>query len=126
VEIKNLINMATRPGWVYSVLLGKRWTFGNLAGHVKGTEGVKSLAQWVDSQFDETLNWKDVGGSGLSGQEVDYQKASSMSRMRKLRGSGGCQRHRRDPITAAASLTAQVPPFRCFRKSRTQWAQTSK
>jgi len=60
LKIKNLLNMATRPGWVYSVLSGKRWTFGNLAGHVKGTEGVKSLAQWVDSQFDETLNWKDV------------------------------------------------------------------
>jgi L-lactate dehydrogenase (cytochrome) len=52
--------MATKPGWVYSVLAGKRWTFGNLAGHVKGMEGVKSLAQWVGSQFDAALNWKDV------------------------------------------------------------------
>jgi L-lactate dehydrogenase (cytochrome) len=60
LKIKNLINMATKPGWVFSVLSGKRWTFGNLHGHVKGMEGVKSLAQWVGSQFDETLNWKDV------------------------------------------------------------------
>jgi L-lactate dehydrogenase (cytochrome) len=60
LKIKNLINMATKPGWVISVLSGKRWTFGNLRGHVKGIEGVKSLTQWVGSQFDETLNWKDV------------------------------------------------------------------
>ncbi len=60
LKIKNLINMAMKPSWVLSVLSGKRWTFGNLEGHVKGMEGVKSLAQWVGSQFDETLNWKDV------------------------------------------------------------------
>ncbi len=60
LKIKNLINMATKPGWVLSVLSGKRWTFGNLHGRVKGMEGVKSLAQWVGSQFDETLSWKDV------------------------------------------------------------------
>ncbi len=60
LKIKNLINMVTKPGWVFSVLSGKRWTFGNLDGHVKGMEGVKSVAQWVGSQFDETLNWKDV------------------------------------------------------------------
>ncbi len=60
LKFKNLINMATRPGWVASVLAGKRWTFGNLAGHVKGMEGVTSLAQWTATQFDPTLNWKDV------------------------------------------------------------------
>lgn len=45
---------------MFSVLSGRRWTFGNLDGHVKGMEGVRPLAQWVASQFDETLNWKDV------------------------------------------------------------------
>jgi L-lactate dehydrogenase (cytochrome) len=60
LKIKNLINMASKPGWMFSVLSGKRWTFGNLHGHVKGMEGVKSLAQWVGSQFDESLNWRDV------------------------------------------------------------------
>ncbi len=60
MKLKNLINMAGKPGWVFSVLTGKRWTFGNLAGHVKGMEGVTSLAQWTSTQFDPTLNWKDV------------------------------------------------------------------
>ena len=60
LKLKNLINMAAKPSWVFSVLSGKRWTFGNLHGHVKGMEGVKSHAQWVASQLDETLNWKDL------------------------------------------------------------------
>jgi L-lactate dehydrogenase (cytochrome) len=60
LKLKNLINMASKPGWVYSVLSGRRWTFGNLEGQVKGMEGVRSLAQWVGSQFDETLSWKDI------------------------------------------------------------------
>ena len=60
MKMKNLINMASKPRWVFSVLTGKRWTFGNLAGHVKGMEGVKSLAQWTSTQFDPTLSWKDV------------------------------------------------------------------
>jgi L-lactate dehydrogenase (cytochrome) len=60
LKLKNLINMASKPGWVYSVLSGRRWTFGNLEGQVKGMEGVRSLAQWVGTQFDETLSWKDI------------------------------------------------------------------
>jgi len=60
MKIRNLVNMAGKPGWVFSVLTGKRWTFGNLAGHVKGMEGVKSLAEWTATQFDASLNWKDV------------------------------------------------------------------
>jgi L-lactate dehydrogenase (cytochrome) len=56
----NLINMATKPRWVAGVLAGRRWTFGNLDGHVKGMKDVRSLAQWVSSQFDETLNWSDI------------------------------------------------------------------
>ena len=60
LKLKNLTDMATKPAWVYRVLTGKRWTFGNLDGYVKGMEGVKSVAQWVGNQFDQTLNWKDV------------------------------------------------------------------
>ena len=60
LKIRNLINMASKPGWVLGVMTGKRWTFGNLAGHIKGMEGVKSLAQWVASQFDASLCWKDI------------------------------------------------------------------
>jgi L-lactate dehydrogenase (cytochrome) len=59
-RIKNVIDIATKPAWAWSVLKGKRKTFGNLAGHVKGMDNVNSLAQWTNSQFDPALNWKDV------------------------------------------------------------------
>jgi L-lactate dehydrogenase (cytochrome) len=60
ISLANLIDMATKPGWVLSILQGKRKIFGNLAGHVRGMENVISLAQWTNSQFDPTLNWRDV------------------------------------------------------------------
>ena len=60
LKFGNLVNMLSKPRWVYSVLSGKRWTFGNLAGHVKGMEDVASLAEWTNTQFDPTLTWKDV------------------------------------------------------------------
>src|SRR6266481_1709682 len=60
IKLGNLIDIATKPAWALSILKGKRKTFGNLAGHVKGMENVTSLAQWTASQFDPTLNWKDI------------------------------------------------------------------
>ena len=52
--------MATKPGWILSVLKSKSRTFGNLAGHVKGMEDVKSLAAWTATQFDQALSWDDI------------------------------------------------------------------
>src|SRR6476469_4644482 len=60
IKFANMIDIATKPAWALSVLRGKRKTFGNLAGHVRGMENVNSLAQWTSSQFDPTLSWKDV------------------------------------------------------------------
>ena len=60
LRLKNIIDIATKPAWALSVLRGKKKTFGNLAGHVKGMENVNSLAQWTAQQFDPTLNWKDI------------------------------------------------------------------
>jgi L-lactate dehydrogenase (cytochrome) len=60
LKLGNLLNMMTKPAWARSVLAGKRRSFGNLEGRVKGVDGVGSLAQWIKTQFDETLNWNDV------------------------------------------------------------------
>ena len=60
VTFANLFDVASKPYWGLSVLRGKRKTFGNLAGHVKGMESVTSLASWVSSQFDPTLTWRDL------------------------------------------------------------------
>jgi L-lactate dehydrogenase (cytochrome) len=60
LRLGNLIDIAGKPAWALSILRGRRKTFGNLAGFVAGMENVTSLAQWTASQFDPTLNWKDV------------------------------------------------------------------
>jgi L-lactate dehydrogenase (cytochrome) len=60
IKLANVIDIATKPAWALSILKGKRKTFGNLAGHVQGMENVNSLAHWTATQFDPTLNWKDV------------------------------------------------------------------
>jgi L-lactate dehydrogenase (cytochrome) len=59
-SLSKLFDFATKPAWVAGVLRGKRRTFGNIAGHIKGMESVTQLGQWTASQFDTTLNWKDV------------------------------------------------------------------
>lgn len=60
LKVSNLINMATKPRWAFGMLRSKRWTFGNLDGHVKGEANARALLEWIRHQFDETLNWKDV------------------------------------------------------------------
>ncbi|HET9414543.1 MAG TPA: alpha-hydroxy acid oxidase [Pseudolabrys sp.] len=60
IRLTNIVDMASKPRWVMSILKGKSKTFGNLAGHVRGMDDVNSLAQWTNSQFDPALSWKDV------------------------------------------------------------------
>ena len=60
IRLKNIIDVATKPAWAWSILNGKRKTFGNLAGHVKGMDNVNQLAKWVGDQLDPALSWKDV------------------------------------------------------------------
>src|ERR1700748_678269 len=59
-SLSKLVDFATKPSWVSGVLRGKRRTFGNLAGHLKISDDITSLSTWINSQFDTTLNWKDV------------------------------------------------------------------
>lgn len=60
LRFDTFLRMASRPGWVMSVLAGKRKTFGNLHGHLGGMHGVKTLAEWTAQQFDQALSWDDV------------------------------------------------------------------
>jgi L-lactate dehydrogenase (cytochrome) len=59
-SLSKLFDFATKPAWVSGVLRGKRRTFGNLVGHLKGTDDITALSTWIASQFDTTLSWKDV------------------------------------------------------------------
>jgi L-lactate dehydrogenase (cytochrome) len=59
-SLTKLIDFATKPAWVAGVMRGKRRTFGNLAGHLKVSEDITALSTWINSQFDTSLNWKDI------------------------------------------------------------------
>ena len=60
MTIANLINIATKPAWIMSVLRAKRRNFGNVVGHVQGVGDNTSLGEWIAGQFDPALNWEDV------------------------------------------------------------------
>jgi len=60
VTLPNLLDVATKPSWLISILRGKRKTFGNLQGRIKGMDDITSLSTWVSQQFDPSLNWKDL------------------------------------------------------------------
>ena len=60
IRLKNVVNIATKPAWVWGMLRGKRKTFGNLAGYTPSDANVASLASWISTQFDPALSWKDV------------------------------------------------------------------
>src|SRR5271155_2754338 len=47
LRISNLIDIATKPAWALSIARGKRKTFGNLAGYVRGTKDVQYLSRWT-------------------------------------------------------------------------------
>jgi L-lactate dehydrogenase (cytochrome) len=57
---KHVWQVATRPGWAFSMLGTKRRTFRNIVGHAKGVGDLASLSSWTTEQFDTQLSWKDV------------------------------------------------------------------
>ncbi len=60
MTIKNLWQMATRPGWCVNMLKTKRHSFGNIIGHAKDISDMTTLSHWTHSQFDPKLSWSDV------------------------------------------------------------------
>lgn len=58
---KFLLELATKPAWAFGMLRSKSYTFGNIAGHVTEAVDLASLSKWTATQFDLTLNWKDIG-----------------------------------------------------------------
>lgn len=61
VTLRNLFDIASKPRWAWNVLRAPSRSFGNLDGKVRGADSLTTLAQWIASQFDPTLNWDDLG-----------------------------------------------------------------
>ena len=60
LTLRNAWDVATKPAWAIKVLFGKRRTFGNLAGRIGGSSGIRTLSEWTATQFDASANWRDV------------------------------------------------------------------
>ena len=60
ITIPNMIDIAMRQRWAWGMLATKRRGFGNVVGHAKGADNMRSLGEWTASQFDLSLNWDDI------------------------------------------------------------------
>jgi L-lactate dehydrogenase (cytochrome) len=60
ITLRNLLDMASKPRWAWSMLRAPSRSFGNLQGRIDNTDSLTTLAQWIANQFDPTLEWKDL------------------------------------------------------------------
>jgi L-lactate dehydrogenase (cytochrome) len=60
LTLANAIDIATKPAWALRVLLGKRRTFGNLAARMKASDNLGTLSEWIASQFDPAVTWREL------------------------------------------------------------------
>ncbi len=60
LTLANAIDIATKPAWIARVLMGKRKTFGNVDDYLR-RKGIKfGTANWSQTHFDASLNWRDI------------------------------------------------------------------
>lgn len=55
-----IADLATKWGWCWEMLHTKRRQFGNIVGHAKDVENIRSLMTWTHKQFDPRLDWDKV------------------------------------------------------------------
>jgi L-lactate dehydrogenase (cytochrome) len=60
LTLRNVLDVATKPGWAFSVPTGRRRTFGNLQSRMRDGGGMTTLAQWIGSQFEPSVTWDDI------------------------------------------------------------------
>lgn len=60
LTLANIAGLACKPRWCLGMLRTRRRSFGNLIGHVKGVGDMRSLAAWIEQQFDPRLSWDDI------------------------------------------------------------------
>ncbi len=60
LTLRNAFDIATKPAWALSVLMGKRKSFGNIDAYLKSKGGVWGAGRWANDNFDASLSWADV------------------------------------------------------------------
>jgi L-lactate dehydrogenase (cytochrome) len=59
LSVRSAVDIARHPGWALGMLTAKRRSFGNLAG-LKQADSVMTLSQWIGTQFDRSITWRDL------------------------------------------------------------------
>lgn len=59
ITMNSALDIVTKPAWLWRLLRARRREFGNMADAVKRAGGV-SFSQFVQSQFDASVTWKDL------------------------------------------------------------------
>src|SRR5207244_6612991 len=60
-SLSKVLDFASKPSWVAGVLRGKRRSFGNIVGHVKGTEELTKPSERTATHRDRPTNWRATG-----------------------------------------------------------------
>ena len=62
LTITSLLSFFASPGWSWHFLLNPKFTLANVAHRVDapGQKGDMSIIEYVDSQFDRSVSWKDA------------------------------------------------------------------
>jgi len=60
LTLRNAFDIATKPSWALSVLMGKRKSFGNIDPYIKNKRGAWAAGAWANDNFDASLSWKDL------------------------------------------------------------------
>lgn len=59
-DLRNLLNIATKPRWAWEMARTPYRSFGNVVGHAKGVEDLASLLVWASEMVDPALDWHDI------------------------------------------------------------------
>jgi L-lactate dehydrogenase (cytochrome) len=59
LTVRNALDIARKPRWLWGILNGRRREFGNLSAAVARTKGMH-FAQWLSAQFDASVTWNDL------------------------------------------------------------------
>ena len=61
LTLESLLSFATRPEWVFKYLTNKKFELANIKHKTdKGTNIAKSVIDYINEQYDPTMDWKDA------------------------------------------------------------------
>jgi len=61
LTLESLLSFAMRPEWVFKYLINKKFELANIKHKTdKGTNIAKSVIDYINEQYDPSMNWKDA------------------------------------------------------------------